>query len=145
VNTWSRPPRVVVIEDDPHVSRVLGRWLRSTGCATTLIASLSDALGVLSQDRWRESPHDVVTVDLALPDGDGFDAVVRATELVPQPIVAVASGRLTSERCVDLARLGVPYLVKPFVGVDARQKKPKERTVSPPRALRLFCLFGGSA
>lgn len=67
-------PRVLVVEDEPLLRRVLAASLRSTGSQVEEAASLDDAARCLARSRF-----DVLVVDVGLPDGDGLSLLPRVT------------------------------------------------------------------
>lgn len=62
--------RVLVVEDDPDVSLLLGRHLLALGCTTTLAPTGEGALDSVAS----QSP-DVVFVDFGLPGIDGGQVI----------------------------------------------------------------------
>ncbi|OFE15439.1 hypothetical protein BA895_06975 [Humibacillus sp. DSM 29435] len=112
--------RVLVVEDEPiaaqahteYVSRVPGFVVVDT------VGTNRDALRVL-----RQSPVDVVLLDLNLPDRHGLD-VVRAMRAAGYRADVIA---VTSARDLDVVRTSVSlgvvqYLLKPFVFATLRDR-----------------------
>jgi len=91
-----RNPRVLVVEDDLHVSRTWTRIL-SPKCDVALAHTLEESLAHINTH-----PVDVVLLDLHLPDGSGEDFLRALEGRVPRPAVAVISGYVDSERIVGL-------------------------------------------
>ncbi len=63
----SRPKNILVIDDDTDLLQGLGIRLISEGYRVTVAASVLSALVTV-----RNSPPDLILLDLGLPDGDGM-------------------------------------------------------------------------
>lgn len=102
--------RVLVVEDDPNVARVLELALRREGYQFQLARDYPSARAALAQD-W-----DAIILDINLPGGSGLDLLrYLRRELRRNTPVLVLSG-LKQERSVAEAQaLGAQeYLTKPF-------------------------------
>ena len=102
--------RVLVLEDEPAVARVLENYLRRDGFEPTLCASVQSALAAV-----KDAKPGVMILDIGLPDGNGLD-VLRATATAGQRIPAIVlTGRTDeSERIVGLELGADDYVTKPF-------------------------------
>jgi two-component system OmpR family response regulator len=106
-------PRILVVEDNEGLARVLRLSLRAAGFDTTEVSTGRDALDVLAQN----SP-DAAVVDLQLPDGQGGAVLERLRQLDEQTgrslvwvvISALDSGEATNR----YGPLGTHFLAKPF-------------------------------
>lgn len=121
--------RVLVVEDDRAVRRVLEELLTRDGFSVT---ALGTGLEVLPAVR-AEDPG-VVLLDLGLPDVNGFDLLreLRASFEVP---VIVLSGRGDEADRVLALELGADdYVVKPFLNRElvARVRARLRRAVAVP-------------
>jgi two-component system OmpR family response regulator len=103
-------PRVLVVEDDEAMARLLARVLRAAGFAVTVAldgrAGLAHAAGGV---------FELVLLDLGLPDIDGMTVLARMTADAPDQPVLVVSGLAdgpTKVRCLELG--ACDYLTKPF-------------------------------
>jgi CheY-like chemotaxis protein len=104
--------RILVVEDEPGLLRVLVRYLARLGYEAVAAGRASEAL-----ERLRADPAGFAAVltDLSLPDMRGEDLVVRLRELNPSLAVLVASGSpsaLARNAALEGARTG--SLEKPF-------------------------------
>ncbi len=104
------PMRLLVVEDEPKMARMLQRGLAEEGhqvdvCGTAE-AALSQAL---------EVPYDVVVLDWGLPDGDGVSLLRtwRARGL-QVPVLLLTARGTTGEKVTGLRAGADDYLVKPF-------------------------------
>jgi two-component system, OmpR family, response regulator ResD len=103
--------RIVVVEDDPDISELVGRYLEKAGYQAERIGSGRAALSaILSR------PPDLVVLDLMLPGIDGLEVMRRLREGDRDRIAVIlltAKGE-ESDRVIGL-RLGADdYVVKPF-------------------------------
>ena len=71
------PHKVLIVEDDPAVSKMLGLVLRSAGFATGFASDGGSAISEIDRDH-----VDAVVLDLGLPDGRASDllGLLRSTD-----------------------------------------------------------------
>ena len=81
--------RILVVEDEPGLLRLLVRYLTRLGYEAVAAACASEALEWFRAD---PAGFAAVLTDLSLPDMRGEDLVVRLRELNPALAVLVASG-----------------------------------------------------
>ena len=105
----SRRPKILVVEDDRDLALLLRRQLESDGYQVLLAGSGEDALWLA-----REEQPQLITLDIMLPDMDGFVVLERLkAHPVTAPIpVIVASVLVEPETGYSLG--AVDYVVKPF-------------------------------
>lgn len=80
------PPRVLLVEDDEVSGTALSAFLTGSGYATTWARTV--AAGVAALD----ARPDVLVLDLMLPDGQGWEVLVRARALGLDPRAIVVTG-----------------------------------------------------
>lgn len=109
-------PTVLVVDDYDDVRSMLTRWLEMNGCRAIEATSGKEAV----ETALRERP-DLILMDLALPEIDGFAATfsIRTHEhLRDVPIIAISAyGELgiDTQLKVDPPAIGFnDYLPKPF-------------------------------
>jgi DNA-binding response OmpR family regulator len=101
--------RVLVVEDDPAIGRLLQRSLTDRGDVVTLAPDGASGLSLVLQDR-----PEVVLLDLGLPDLDGRQ-VLRMLRAVSQVPVIVVTAQDDDRAVVQALDDGADdYLVKPF-------------------------------
>lgn len=102
--------RVLVVEDDPVVARVLEIALKRAGHEVRLSPDFLSAKKLLEED-W-----DAVVLDLNLPGGFGLDLLRHLREgLRRKTPVLVLSGLKQERTVLEAMRLGAQdYLTKPF-------------------------------
>lgn len=101
--------RVILVEDDPTVRRLVGAYLDGHGYET-----ISCANGIEGRTAFRAGGADLLIVDRMLPglSGDDLSREVRAVSSVP--IIMLTALRGEEDR-IDGLELGVDdYLGKPF-------------------------------
>jgi DNA-binding response OmpR family regulator len=118
---WSRPRRVLLVEDNPADARLVQESLRTPAfpdLAVDVVSRLSEALTRLSGEAYT-----VVLLDLGLPDSQGLGTAIRLLEAFPQVPVVVLTG-LEDERVGVLAvqEGAQDYLVKGQVAVPALRR-----------------------
>ncbi|MEV5748762.1 response regulator [Actinoallomurus sp. NPDC052308] len=104
--------RVLVVDDEPQITRAISLNLRARQYDVTVAADGSEALR-----RAGDWHPDVVILDLGLPDLDGLDVIhgLRGWSQVP---IIVLSGRIGAEDKITALDAGADdYVTKPF-GVD---------------------------
>lgn len=111
------PLRVLVIDDDPGVSRALSRMLREHD--TTLADGGQPGLELLLREDF-----DVVLCDLMMPDVSGMDVYERIRAVRPEiaaRIVFITGGAHTAEGRAFLERVPNPKLGKPIARAELRE------------------------
>ncbi len=102
-------PRVLVIEDDEAIVRMLRMSLRSSGFDTARAGSGQEALAAMD-----EGEFDAVILDLCLPDGRGGDVLQRLQAAGHCPAWVVMSALDEDEAVRRYGPLRGPFLPKPF-------------------------------
>ena len=102
--------RVLVVDDDPNVLRVMKRGLVYAGYGVDEAASGEEALATA-----REHPPDLVVLDVMLPRLDGLEVCRRLRASNPQlPILLLTARDRVPDRVAGLDAGADDYLVKPF-------------------------------
>jgi DNA-binding response OmpR family regulator len=101
--------RVLVVDDDPALADVVGRYLRRDGFevdfATDGVTGLKQALATLP---------DIVVLDLMLPGMDGLEVCRRLRQVAPIPVVMLTALGEESDRIAGLEIGADDYVTKPF-------------------------------
>lgn len=100
-------PRILLVEDDPDIQLVLRLLLEAAGYEVTAVSSGADALRL-------HGGHDLMLLDLRLPDIGGEEVLRRLPEPWPLPVVVVSAhaDRRTARALMDAGCAA--YLTKPF-------------------------------
>lgn len=104
--------RVVVVDDDPDVRRVVAIKLERAGFSVVTAPDAASGLDAIL----REGP-DVAVVDRMLPDGNGLALIgtLRATLVDACPVIVVLSARTGLDEIVEGIAAGADdYVTKPF-------------------------------
>ena len=106
-------PKVLVIEDNEAVARILRICLRQAGFDASEVAAGGEGLRILQQQ-----PPDAVLLDLQLPDGRGgavLDWLRRSNERTTDSPVWVVMSALDQETATQrFGPLGSHFVSKPF-------------------------------
>ena len=111
-NQGAQAARILVVDDEPQIRKLIDISLRSQGYATLLAGTGREGLTLLAS-----KGADLVVLDLGLPDIDGKDVLkeLRQWSRVPVIVLTVRSGE---EEKVALLDAGAnDYVTKPF-GVE---------------------------
>ena len=106
------PMRILIVEDDPDIAELVGRYLDKAGFIPDRVASGREALTAIAA-----RPPDLLVLDLMLPHVDGLEVcrVLRANETTAAiPIIMLTARAEESERIVGLELGADDYLAKPF-------------------------------
>ena len=102
--------RILLVEDDPTIGKVLESSLASTGNQTTWVTRGRQAL-----DFAAAGAVDLVLLDLGLPDIDGIDVCRRIRSLQPGCVVVMLTARQDEMDVVVGLEAGADdYLTKPI-------------------------------
>jgi len=103
--------RILVIDDDPAVTRLLKRGLFYEGFSVILAGSGEAGL-ILARDY----PPDLVVLDIVLPGIDGLEVLRRLHAADPQlPILILTAKDAPADQVLGLESGADDYVVKPFI------------------------------
>jgi len=101
--------RILVVEDDPVVAKVLEVALRQAGYEVRLARTF------LEGEKALQEPFDALLLDLNLPGGSGLDLLRQLAKGGKGPPVIVLSGLKQERTILEALSLGAwDYLTKPF-------------------------------
>lgn len=93
------PGRIFLVEDSVMVSGAIRMLLEANGYEVDLVATAADAIAVDAS-----TPHDLMLLDLTLPDADGLSVIggLRARRLLPRTVLALTghADLATRQRCI---------------------------------------------
>ncbi|MGI8553211.1 MAG: response regulator transcription factor [Dehalococcoidia bacterium] len=101
--------RVVVVDDEPQVLRLLRTALTERGYDVATAASGEEALVLLAK-----RPPDVVILDLVMPGMSGFEVCRAVREYSAVPIIVVSARGEERDKVLALDEGADDYLTKPF-------------------------------
>ena len=101
--------RILIVDDEPQITRVLRRSLATHGYD---IRSAADGESAL--ETFGDWPPDLVVTDLSMPNMDGLELCRRLRAFSPVPII-VLSVKGEEQTKVDALDAGADdYVTKPF-------------------------------
>ena len=103
-------PRILVIDDEPKILRLIGRALTDVGHQVTTCDNGEQAMRELSA-----SGFDMMVSDVRLPDCSGEDLLEYAKSIDPELQVILITAYGTVSQAVNAMRKGASdYILKPF-------------------------------
>lgn len=132
--------RIVVVEDDPVLARLLERILAGAGHTVTVAGTVIDALAAI-----RAVDPELIILDLILPDGRGEDVLAELMRFRPSSRVLVLSSMVQVATRVGVLEGGaVDFLAKPFANAELLARvKARIRTPTMPVAGSRFVRRAG--
>jgi len=132
METAARPYRVLVIEDDAAISRVLQLELEHEGYAVEVARD-----GLSGLERALKEP-DLIVLDLMLPRMDGMEVCRRVRAKSRVPIIMLTAKDRVPDRVAGLDMGADDYLTKPFateellarVRARLREKEPAKSVLA---------------
>jgi two-component system, OmpR family, response regulator len=106
----STAQRILVVDDDPEIRKLLARYIEGQGFRVLLAASCREL-----RDRLATNHVDLIVLDVMLPDGSGLDMCrdLRAMRS-SVPIILLTALKEDVDRIVGLEIGADDYLGKPF-------------------------------
>jgi len=104
--------KILVIEDDKHISKLVKYNLEKTGYDCTIVEDGEKALDVLNKQG-----IDLILLDIMLPKMDGFEVcrlIKQDTKLKNIPIIMLTAKGEEVDRIVGLELGADDYVIKPF-------------------------------
>lgn len=101
--------RVLVVDDEPQIRKLLEISLRAQGYGVQLAATAPDGIEVLAT-----RGADVVVLDMGLPDRDGLDALREIRQWSQVPVLVLTVRSHESEKVAALDAGANDYVTKPF-------------------------------
>jgi len=102
--------KILIVDDDEGVRQILAQTLQSSGYSITTADSGERAVAMV-----RESPIDLVILDLVLPRVTGSRSSATLTTVRPEAAVIMITGHASVETAIKAIKMGaVDYIVKPF-------------------------------
>jgi len=100
---------ILLVDDDELMRRSLAFNLEQAGFHASAAANAEDALA-----QARQSPPDLVLLDIGLPGMDGLDAIQQFKGQFAVPVIFVTARRRNLDEVVGLELGADDYITKPF-------------------------------
>jgi two-component system, OmpR family, response regulator len=120
--------RVLIVEDEPKLARLLRKGLTAQGLAADIAATGGDAMWMATA-----TAYDAITLDVMLPDTDGFTLCRDLRrEGVTTPVLMITALDTIRDRVTGLDSGADDYLAKPFslaellARLRALSRRPRE-------------------
>src|SRR3989440_906423 len=109
----TRQPRVVVVDDEEHITELVSMGLTYNGFEVERVGSGRAALAAID----RQKP-DLIVLDVMLPDLDGFEVARRLRQVegagTRVPIIFLTARDTTQDKIEGLRLGSDDYVTKPF-------------------------------
>ena len=103
-------PRILVIDDEPHIRDACKMVLSSMGFH---VETAPD--GPQGLDMIEDTHYDILLLDLMMPNMSGFDVLSRVRDIDPDTVVIVITGYATLEHSIEAMKKGAfDFIPKPF-------------------------------
>ncbi|MEX0891644.1 MAG: sigma-54 dependent transcriptional regulator [Gemmatimonadota bacterium] len=106
--------RVLIVDDEPNIRRMLGSLLVEEGHAVRTAATGEEAVETVAEDE-----PDVVLLDLMLPGANGLEVLEILRERHPTVPVVMMSGRATLSDAVRATKLGAFHFIEKPLSPEA--------------------------
>ncbi len=125
---------VLVVDDEPMVREVVGRYLEREGFRVQVEADGDAALQLA-----RRNPPDLLILDVMLPSRDGFSILQELRRSSALPVILLTARGEETDRVLGLELGADDYVAKPFSPreLTARVRSVLRRTKPAPAGTRL--------
>ena len=103
------PAKILIVEDDAHIRRLLRATMQRAGHDVAEAADARQALSLLDIEK-----PDVVLLDLGLPDRDGLELIGPLRQRSAATLIVVSARDDSAEKVAALDLGADDYLTKPF-------------------------------
>ena len=118
------PPRILVVDDEEPIRRILCRLLNRNGYLCDAAADADDALRAL-----KENDYELVLTDMDMPGSSGLDLIMRTLADYPDTATVMVTGMDDTNLANTSLEIGAyGYIIKPF--------EPNEILINVSNALR---------
>ena len=105
----SQPPRILLVDDEESVQKLLAYPLRKEGYEVVPARDGEEAL-----ERFGEGTFDLIVLDVMLPKRDGFDVCRRLRGRSAVPIIMLTAKSEEFDKVLGLELGADDYITKPF-------------------------------
>ena len=109
-NSPKTPGRILIVDDEEHIRRILSLMLSSEGYE---VAEAGDGASAL--ELFASEVFDLVILDLRMPDMDGIEVLTRLRAQTPEQTVVMITAYASVETALNAMKQGAfDYIGKPF-------------------------------
>jgi len=102
-------PSILVVDDDPHIRDVVRFAFEKTGMNISIAQDGKEALR-----QFDRSVHDLVVLDIGMPEMDGLEVCRQIRKTAETPILFLSARDEEIDRILGLEIGGDDYVTKPF-------------------------------
>ena len=106
-------PYILVVDDDPNISRLEQLYLEKEGYEVKVAADGNEAI-----ESFRKLPPDLVLLDVMLPGTDGYEVLKAIRKSGSIPVIMVTAKGETFDKVLCLELGADDYNLKPFDGKE---------------------------
>jgi two-component system NtrC family response regulator len=102
--------RILVIDDDENITKVVAAILRDKGYSVDIAGSGNDAI-----KKTQKNHYDLMLIDIRLPDMEGTELLTKILDTTPKIRKIIVTGYPTLNNAVTAVNKGADaYVMKPF-------------------------------
>lgn len=101
--------KIMIVDDDEHITELIGLYLTKEGYETLEVHSGTEAIAKFS-----EFSPDLLVLDLMLPGMDGYKVCTELRKISNIPIIMLTAKGETFDKVLGLELGADDYMVKPF-------------------------------
>jgi DNA-binding NtrC family response regulator len=106
----SLQPKVLIVDDEERFRTTMCKLLTVRGLEASTVGSGKEAL-----EKLRDTPHDIVVLDIRMPEMGGVQALSEIKKIDPQIEVILMTGYASVDTAKEIIKLGAfDYLLKPY-------------------------------
>ena len=106
-------PNILVVDDDPNISRLEQLYLEKEGWEVRTAAD-----GKAAVEEFKRLPPDLILLDVMLPGMDGYEVLKVVRKSGNIPVIMVTAKGETFDKVLGLELGADDYIVKPFDGKE---------------------------
>lgn len=123
--------KILIVDDDPAIRNLIGRFLTSQGYLTQLAETGLEGLSL-----FRSFNPDLVILDVNLPDHNGYNLCAEMQEMTGVLVLMLTSRDDEADKLRGFAQGADDYITKPFIISELGARvgaliKRSQRTVAP--------------
>lgn len=112
IKPLSTDKKIIVIDDEPNICRVLYRLLSSAGYQ---VETISDAQLALS--KLKDTNFDLILLDIKMPGMSGiefYEKMQKIDPALPQKVICITGDIISTQNKIFMEKTSLPCVTKPF-------------------------------